>query len=166
MWTLGLTGSAAAGPVWHDFMAKAVPARADYRLERPRDVLEMWVQERTGLLVREGRLGARAQLLNGTAKLGQLRRNRAQASDLVAQRGSRRLELRGDGDHSLGGTALQLVELGKLRDDRVETVAGAVHAPMRRRGEQQRHDGEHHGRRAAAARAARSALDGQAFDFG
>jgi hypothetical protein len=43
-------------------MAKAVPARADYALERPRDVVEMWVQERTGLLVREGRLGARAEL--------------------------------------------------------------------------------------------------------
>ncbi|HEX6851307.1 MAG TPA: transglycosylase domain-containing protein [Candidatus Polarisedimenticolaceae bacterium] len=59
---LGLTGAAAAGPVWHDFMAKAVPARADHALERPRDVVEMWVQERTGLLVREGRLGARAEL--------------------------------------------------------------------------------------------------------
>lgn len=59
---LGLTGAAAAGPVWHDFMEKAVPARAGHLLERPRDVVEMWVQERTGLLVREGRLGARAEL--------------------------------------------------------------------------------------------------------
>jgi len=59
---LGLTGAAAAGPLWHDFMARAVPLRADYTLDRPRDVVEMWVQERTGLLVREGRAGARAEL--------------------------------------------------------------------------------------------------------
>ncbi len=59
---LGLTGATAAGPMWHDFMAQAVPLRADSMLSRPKDVVEMWVQERTGLLVREGRPGARAEL--------------------------------------------------------------------------------------------------------
>ena len=59
---LGLTGAAAAGPMWHDFMARAVPLRADYTVTRPRAVVEMWVQERTGLLVREGRPGAHAEL--------------------------------------------------------------------------------------------------------
>ena len=32
-----------------------VRARPSYSVERPRDVVAMWVQERTGLLVREGR---------------------------------------------------------------------------------------------------------------
>lgn len=59
---LGLTGAAAAGPLWHDFMVKAVPARPDYALARPRDIEEAWVQERTGLLVGEGRMGARPEL--------------------------------------------------------------------------------------------------------
>jgi penicillin-binding protein 1B len=59
---LGLTGAAAAGPLWHDFVAKAVWARPAYTVERPRDVVAMWVQERTGLLVREGRAGSREEL--------------------------------------------------------------------------------------------------------
>jgi penicillin-binding protein 1B len=59
---LGLTGAGAAGPIWHDFMARAVPLRADYTVTRPRDVVEVWVQDRTGLLVREGRPGAHAEL--------------------------------------------------------------------------------------------------------
>ncbi len=59
---LGLTGAAAAGPLWHDFMARAVPVRPDLTIERPGDVVERWVQPRTGLLVGEGRLGARAEL--------------------------------------------------------------------------------------------------------
>ncbi len=59
---LGLTGAAAAGPLWHDFMAKAVRVRAHTPVERPPDIVEMWVQERTGLLVREGGSGARREL--------------------------------------------------------------------------------------------------------
>jgi membrane carboxypeptidase/penicillin-binding protein len=59
---LGLTGAVAAGPIWHDFMAKAVPARADSELRRPRDVVESWVDRDSGLLVRAGHPGARREL--------------------------------------------------------------------------------------------------------
>ena len=60
--SLGLTGAAAAGPLWHDFMAQAVPARPAYTVERDRRVVEAWVQEKTGLLVGAGRAGARPEL--------------------------------------------------------------------------------------------------------
>ena len=59
---LGLTGAAAAGPLWHDLMARAVPARPPYSVERDDRVVERWVQEKTGLLVRAGRSGARPEL--------------------------------------------------------------------------------------------------------
>jgi membrane peptidoglycan carboxypeptidase len=59
---LGLTGAAAAGPLWRELMAAAVPARPPYTVERPDSVVERWVQERTGLLVRPGRAGARPEL--------------------------------------------------------------------------------------------------------
>jgi len=59
---LGLTGGEAAGPLWQQFMAGAVPARAPYRLERPDDIVERWVEVGTGLLVSEGRRGALPEL--------------------------------------------------------------------------------------------------------
>jgi penicillin-binding protein 1A len=59
---LGLTGGEAAAPVWRRFMSGAVPARAPYALERPERVVERWVERGTGLLVREGRHGARPEL--------------------------------------------------------------------------------------------------------
>ena len=59
---LGLTGAQAAGPLWRGFMARAAPARAPHRVERPAGVVEQWVQTGTGLLVREGRAGARPEL--------------------------------------------------------------------------------------------------------
>jgi membrane carboxypeptidase/penicillin-binding protein len=59
---LGLTGAQAAGPLWRGFMARAVPARPRHRVERPAGVVEQWVQVGTGLLVREGRAGARPEL--------------------------------------------------------------------------------------------------------
>jgi len=59
---LGLTGAAAAGPLWRELMASAVPARPPYTVERPDGVVERWVQEKTGLLVRPGREGARPEL--------------------------------------------------------------------------------------------------------
>ena len=59
---LGLTGAAAAGPLWRELMAGAVPARPPYTVARPDGVVERWVQERTGLLVRPGREGARPEL--------------------------------------------------------------------------------------------------------
>lgn len=59
---LGLTGAAAAGPLWRELVAGAVAARPPYTVERPDRVVERWVQERTGLLVRPGRAGARPEL--------------------------------------------------------------------------------------------------------
>ena len=59
---LGLTGAAAAGPLWRELMAAAVPARPPYAVERPASVVERWVEERSGLLVRPGRAGARPEL--------------------------------------------------------------------------------------------------------
>ncbi len=59
---LGLTGAQAAAPLWHDFMVRAVPARPAYEVARPDDVVEQWVEISTGLLVREGRDGARPEL--------------------------------------------------------------------------------------------------------
>jgi len=59
---LGLTGARAAGPLWHDFMAVAVPARPAYRVDRPEGVVERWVEPGTGRLVAAGRPGARREL--------------------------------------------------------------------------------------------------------
>jgi penicillin-binding protein 1B len=59
---LGLTGGEAAGPLWRRFMVGAVPARAPYEVERPENIVERWVELGTGLLVREGRAGARPEL--------------------------------------------------------------------------------------------------------
>jgi penicillin-binding protein 1B len=59
---LGLTGAAAAGPLWRELMAAAVPARPPYSVERPDTIVERWVQEKTGLLVKPGRAGARPEL--------------------------------------------------------------------------------------------------------
>lgn len=59
---LGLTGARAAGPLWHDFMAAAVPARPAYRVDRPEGVVERWVEPGTGRLVAAGRPGARREL--------------------------------------------------------------------------------------------------------
>jgi len=55
---LGLTGATAAGPMWREFMRQAVPAHPGRGIERPRNVVERWVDPRSGLLVREGRRGA------------------------------------------------------------------------------------------------------------
>jgi membrane peptidoglycan carboxypeptidase len=59
---LGLTGAAAAGPLWRELMAGAVVARPPHTVERPDRVVERWVQEKTGLLVKPGRAGARPEL--------------------------------------------------------------------------------------------------------
>ena len=59
---LGLTGAQAAAPLWRSFMLDAVKARPAYTVERPDDVVEQWVETSTGLLVGEGREGARPEL--------------------------------------------------------------------------------------------------------
>jgi membrane peptidoglycan carboxypeptidase len=52
---LGLTGAAAAGPIWRDFMVAAVPARPPRALQRPKQVVARWIDPESGLRVREGR---------------------------------------------------------------------------------------------------------------
>lgn len=59
---LGLPGAVAAGPIWREFMERAVPARPAHRVERPREVVQRWVEPSTGLLVRDERPGARLEL--------------------------------------------------------------------------------------------------------
>lgn len=49
---LGLTGSAAAAPLWREFMRRGVPLRPARPVERPYDVVSRHVDARTGLLVR------------------------------------------------------------------------------------------------------------------
>jgi penicillin-binding protein 1B len=55
---LGLTGAAAAGPIWRDFMKDAVPARPSLAHEAPRGIVEAWVNPQTGLRVGPGKKGA------------------------------------------------------------------------------------------------------------
>jgi membrane carboxypeptidase/penicillin-binding protein len=50
---LGLTGSVAAGPPWHRFMAQAVPQYSAPEHRPPAGVFDAWIDSRTGLLVRE-----------------------------------------------------------------------------------------------------------------
>jgi penicillin-binding protein 1B len=59
---LGLSGSSAAGPIWHEFMAAAVRLRPKRELDRPRNVVERFINPRTGLLVREKSGDARLEL--------------------------------------------------------------------------------------------------------
>ncbi len=51
--SLGLTGSAAAAPLFRNFMEAAVPAREPHRIEKPRGVRVRRVDPTTGLLVSE-----------------------------------------------------------------------------------------------------------------
>lgn len=60
--SLGLPGSRAAGPIWREFMTAAAAARPAHAVARPRTVVELFVDERTGLLVRERNRHARKEL--------------------------------------------------------------------------------------------------------
>lgn len=55
---LGLVGAQAAQPIWHRFMERSAAARPPLPRERPEAVVEWWVQEATGLRVRDGRSDA------------------------------------------------------------------------------------------------------------
>jgi len=65
---LGLSGAAAAGPLWRDFMEVAVPARPARKLELPRGIVERYVDPRTGLLVRSFNVRARKELFRQVAQ--------------------------------------------------------------------------------------------------
>ncbi len=60
--SLGLTGARAAGPIWRDFIREAVPARSPRRTGRPSGVIERWVDDERGVLVRRGHHDARREL--------------------------------------------------------------------------------------------------------
>jgi len=60
--SLGLTGAGAAGPIWREFMLRAVPARPRGRTERPKQIVERSVDTDSGLLVRDGKRGSRREL--------------------------------------------------------------------------------------------------------
>ncbi len=59
---LGLTGTAAAAPLWKRFMEHAVPARPPRPRPRPEGVMTLYVDSKTGLLVREANPRAHPEL--------------------------------------------------------------------------------------------------------
>ncbi len=58
---LGLTGSQAAAPLWRSFMERAAATRAPEQRSRPEGIVELWVDSRTGLLVRSRNPHARKE---------------------------------------------------------------------------------------------------------
>jgi len=61
---LGLAGSAAAGPIWQEFMADAVRARPPAKLSVPRNIVERPINPDTGLLVRERNRRSKKELFH------------------------------------------------------------------------------------------------------
>ncbi len=59
---LGLTGSGAAAPIWRSFMVQAAPTRPATAVERPDDVVQRMIQDRSGLLVARQRRGTHTDL--------------------------------------------------------------------------------------------------------
>ncbi|MDH3283186.1 MAG: transglycosylase domain-containing protein [Acidobacteriota bacterium] len=59
---LGLTGAAAAAPVWKTFMTRAAPARPPYETERPRGVVARRIDPASGLLKSRMSRGGREEL--------------------------------------------------------------------------------------------------------
>ena len=58
----GLRGGADAAPMWRQFMQRAAAAHPGSPPTRPEAVVERWVEESTGLLLRRERAGARREL--------------------------------------------------------------------------------------------------------
>ncbi len=65
--TLGLSATAAAAPIWADFMDAAIGSRPPSSPEAPFQIVERWIQDSTGLLVRPGRSGAHPDLFRRDA---------------------------------------------------------------------------------------------------
>ncbi len=61
---LGLTGGAAAVPIWRELMDRAARARPPLEVGAPEDVEARWIQDESGRLVRRGREGAHADLFD------------------------------------------------------------------------------------------------------
>ena len=60
--SLGLSGAAAAAPIWKAFMEAAIPLRSAHDIGRPPKVVELWIESETGLLVPRKRDGAELEL--------------------------------------------------------------------------------------------------------
>lgn len=65
---LGLTGSAAAAPLWHEVMAQVAPSRPLDPIGPPPRVVWSWVQDDTGLRVRPQRPGSHEDLFRDGAE--------------------------------------------------------------------------------------------------
>jgi penicillin-binding protein 1B len=59
---LGLTGAAAAGPIWKKFMEGAAKARPPLAHDAPKGIIEAYIDTKTGLLVRERNKNAREEV--------------------------------------------------------------------------------------------------------
>ncbi len=59
---LGYSGTRAAAPIWKAFMERAVPLRPAYTQDRPKGVVERWIQTDTGLLTSRERKGTELEL--------------------------------------------------------------------------------------------------------
>jgi penicillin-binding protein 1B len=60
--SLGLPGSAVAGPIWKEFMTAAVPARPVSSVGVPRRIVKRYIDSRSGLLVRERNRKAKEEI--------------------------------------------------------------------------------------------------------
>jgi len=61
---LGLSGGRAAAPIWRDVVAAAAPTRPPLAVEAPPDVEVLWVQDRTGRLLKRQRQGSHSELFD------------------------------------------------------------------------------------------------------
>jgi penicillin-binding protein 1A len=59
---LGLSGAAAAAPVWREFMAAAAPARPPHAIEPPEEIVSAWIDPFTGRRLQRERRGAYEEL--------------------------------------------------------------------------------------------------------
>ena len=59
---LGLSGSSAAGPLWSQFLQSAAGSYPQYAPDKPRRVVTLRVDEKSGLLVRRNRPGSREEV--------------------------------------------------------------------------------------------------------
>lgn len=61
---LGLASSKTAVPIWRDFIARAAPSRPALDAAPPEDVVVLWVQDRTGRLLKEPRRESHSELFD------------------------------------------------------------------------------------------------------
>lgn len=64
---LGLTGSSAAAPPWREFMQKAVGRNPRHLMPRPDEIVELYVDRRSGLLVRSTNSHGELELFRSSA---------------------------------------------------------------------------------------------------